>query len=146
MEVKMKENRPAAVPFILVTVFLDMMGIAIVIPVLPGLIATFTADRDAQTYWYGAMLASYGLMQFVSAPILGALSVCRGRDQAGRAEPQLWCARCSLWVGIHFWSDDRWNAGVSGYSAPLFRCRHPWPGELVVWFFGLARITAARSA
>ena len=70
----MKENRPAAVPFILVTVFLDVMGIAIVIPVLPGLIATFTADRDAQTYWYGAMLASYGLMQFVSAPILGALS------------------------------------------------------------------------
>jgi DHA1 family tetracycline resistance protein-like MFS transporter len=79
MEVIMKENRPAAVPFILVTVFLDMMGIAIVIPVLPGLIATFTADRDAQTYWYGAMLASYGLMQFVSAPILGALSDRLGR-------------------------------------------------------------------
>jgi DHA1 family tetracycline resistance protein-like MFS transporter len=75
----MKENRPAAVPFILVTVFLDVMGIAIVIPVLPGLIATFTADRDAQTYWYGAMLASYGLMQFVSAPILGALSDRLGR-------------------------------------------------------------------
>jgi tagatose-1,6-bisphosphate aldolase non-catalytic subunit AgaZ/GatZ len=36
MEIIMKENRPAAVPFILVTVFLDMMGIAIVIPVLPG--------------------------------------------------------------------------------------------------------------
>ena len=75
----MKENRQAAVPFILVTVFLDMMGIAIVIPVLPGLIATFTADRDTQTYWYGAMLASYGLMQFVSAPLLGALS-----DRVGR--------------------------------------------------------------
>jgi len=75
----MKENRQAAVPFILVTVFLDMMGIAIVIPVLPGLIATFTADRDAQTYWYGAMLASYGLMQFVSAPLLGALSDRLGR-------------------------------------------------------------------
>jgi|SRR3981081_557691 hypothetical protein len=58
MEITMKENRQAAVPFVLVTVFLDMMGIAIVIPVLPGLIATFTADRDAQTYWYGAMLAA----------------------------------------------------------------------------------------
>jgi DHA1 family tetracycline resistance protein-like MFS transporter len=81
----MKENRQAAVPFILVTVFLDMMGIAIVIPVLPGLIATFTADRDAQTYWYGAMLASYGLMQFVSAPLLGALS---DRVAAG---PFCWC-------------------------------------------------------
>jgi MFS transporter, DHA1 family, tetracycline resistance protein len=75
----MKENRQAAVPFILITVFLDMMGIAIVIPVLPGLIATFTADRDAQTYWYGAMLASYGLMQFLSAPVLGAVSDRLGR-------------------------------------------------------------------
>ena len=75
----MKEKSQAAVPFILVTVFLDMMGIAIVIPVLPGLIATFTADRDTQTYWYGAMLASYGLMQFASAPLLGALS-----DRVGR--------------------------------------------------------------
>jgi DHA1 family tetracycline resistance protein-like MFS transporter len=75
----MKENRQAALPFILVTVFLDMMGIAIVIPVLPGLIATFTADRDAQTYWYGAMLASYGLMQFLSAPVLGAVSDRLGR-------------------------------------------------------------------
>jgi MFS transporter, DHA1 family, tetracycline resistance protein len=75
----MKENRQAAVPFILVTVFLDMMGIGIVIPVLPGLIATFTTDRDAQTYWYGAMLASYGLMQFVSAPVLGAVSDRFGR-------------------------------------------------------------------
>jgi Arabinose efflux permease len=74
-----KENRQAAVPFILVTVFLDMMGMAIVIPVLPGLIATFTADRDAQTYWYGAMLASYGLMQFVSATVLGAISDRLGR-------------------------------------------------------------------
>jgi hypothetical protein len=36
METTMKQNRQAAVPFILVTVFLDMMGIAIVIPVLPG--------------------------------------------------------------------------------------------------------------
>jgi DHA1 family tetracycline resistance protein-like MFS transporter len=79
MEITMKQDRQAAVPFILVTVFLDMMGIAIVIPVLPGLIATFTADRDAQTYWYGGMLASYGLMQFLSAPVLGAVSDRLGR-------------------------------------------------------------------
>jgi MFS transporter, DHA1 family, tetracycline resistance protein len=77
--VKMKQNRQASVPFILITVFLDMMGIGLVIPVLPALIATFTSDRDAQTYWYGAMLGSYGLMQFVSAPLLGAVSDRLGR-------------------------------------------------------------------
>jgi MFS family permease len=105
----MKENRQAAVPFILVTVFLDMMGIAIVIPVLPGLIATFTADRDTQTYWYGAMLASYGLMQFVSAPLLGALSDRVGRRPVllvsifGLATPFVCCALSS--DGFAGWSD-----------------------------------------
>jgi DHA1 family tetracycline resistance protein-like MFS transporter len=79
MGMRMKENRQAGVPFILVTVFLDMLGIGIVIPVLPALIATFTSNRDAQTYWYGALLASYGLMQFVSAPLLGAVSDRLGR-------------------------------------------------------------------
>ena len=79
MRMTMRANRQAGVPFILVTVFLDMMGIGIVITVLPALIATFTSNRDAQTYWYGAMLASYGLMQFVSAPLLGAVSDRLGR-------------------------------------------------------------------
>jgi DHA1 family tetracycline resistance protein-like MFS transporter len=65
--------------FILITVFLDVLGIGIVIPILPPLIATFVPDRDLQSYWYGALLASYGLLQFFSAPLLGALSDRFGR-------------------------------------------------------------------
>jgi DHA1 family tetracycline resistance protein-like MFS transporter len=79
MGMRMKENRQAGVRFILLTVFLDTLGIGLVIPVLPALIATFTSNRDAQTYWYGALLGSYGLMQFVSAPLLGAVSDRLGR-------------------------------------------------------------------
>ncbi|MDI1300917.1 MAG: TCR/Tet family MFS transporter [bacterium] len=65
--------------FILVTVFLDVLGIGLMIPVLPGLIGTMTQSPDQQAYWYGALAASYGVMQFFLTPLLGALS-----DQYGR--------------------------------------------------------------
>jgi MFS transporter, DHA1 family, tetracycline resistance protein len=75
----MKPDRRAALPFILITVFLDVLGIGVVIPVLPVLVGEFTKSRDLQSYWYGALVASYGVMQFLSAPLLGALSDRFGR-------------------------------------------------------------------
>ncbi|MFZ0504891.1 MAG: TCR/Tet family MFS transporter [Chthoniobacterales bacterium] len=72
-------GRKAGLPFILATVFLDMLGFGIVIPVLPALVSSMTADKPAQAYWYGALLASYGLAQFFSAPLLGAISDRFGR-------------------------------------------------------------------
>lgn len=75
----MLNQRKAAVPFVLITVFLDILGIGIVIPVLPALVGTMTTSPDQQAYWYGALMAAYGLMLFCSAPLLGALS-----DQFGR--------------------------------------------------------------
>ncbi|GAA5786063.1 TCR/Tet family MFS transporter [Chitiniphilus shinanonensis] len=71
--------RQPAVPFILVTVFLDVIGFGLIIPVLPALIGDFTASRDQQAYWFGALTAAYGLMQFGCAPLLGALSDRFGR-------------------------------------------------------------------
>jgi len=65
--------------FILVTVFLDTLGFGIVIPVLPALVATMTQDKQSQAYWYGLLLGSYGLAQFFSAPLLGAISDRDGR-------------------------------------------------------------------
>jgi MFS transporter, DHA1 family, tetracycline resistance protein len=75
----MLQRRKAGLPFILATVFLDMLGFGIVIPVLPALVAGMTADKTAQAYWYGALLASYGVAQFFSAPLLGAISDRFGR-------------------------------------------------------------------
>src|SRR5580704_11011920 len=75
----MLQRGKAGLPFILVTVFLDMLGFGIVIPVLPALVSSMTADKPAQAYWYGALLASYGLAQFFSAPLLGAMSDRWGR-------------------------------------------------------------------
>ena len=72
-------SRLPAVGFILACVFLDALGIGLIIPVLPRLIGTLAANADAQTSWYGSIMVSYGLMQFLSAPAIGALS-----DRIGR--------------------------------------------------------------
>ena len=70
----------AAVPFILVTLFLDVLGIGIVIPVLPGLVSSFVGgDASAAAPWYAALATVYAVMQFLFAPLLGALSDRFGR-------------------------------------------------------------------
>ena len=43
------------------------------------LIGDYTASRELQSYWYGALVIVYGLMQFACAPLLGALSDRFGR-------------------------------------------------------------------
>jgi MFS transporter, DHA1 family, tetracycline resistance protein len=72
-------GRRAALPFILVVVFIDVLGIGLAMPVLPMLVGDYTPSRDLQSYWYGALAIAYGLMQFVCAPLLGALSDRFGR-------------------------------------------------------------------
>jgi DHA1 family tetracycline resistance protein-like MFS transporter len=75
----MRAKRQPGIPFILVTVFLDTLAFGFVIPVLPALVATMTPDKQSQAYWYGLLLGSFGLAQFFSAPLLGAIS-----DRCGR--------------------------------------------------------------
>ena len=65
--------------FILVCVFIDMLGIGLVVPVLPILVGDFVAGRDAQALWYGILAAVFGLLQFIFMPMLGAVS-----DRIGR--------------------------------------------------------------
>jgi DHA1 family tetracycline resistance protein-like MFS transporter len=71
--------RQPAIAFILVTVLIDVMGIGLLLPVLPSLVGQFTTGRDAQTYWYGALMVTFGLSQFLCSPLLGALSDRYGR-------------------------------------------------------------------
>jgi len=72
-------KQPPAITFILVTVLIDVMGIGLLLPVIPSLVGEFTTSRDAQTYWYGALMVTFGLAQFLCAPLLGALSDRYGR-------------------------------------------------------------------
>ena len=73
-------TRQAGLAFIFVTIFLDVLGLGIVIPILPQLIASFlNGDVSAAAQYYGYFIAIFAAMQFLFAPILGALS-----DQYGR--------------------------------------------------------------
>ena len=70
----------AAAPFILVTVFLDMLCIGIIIPVLPQLIMSFLGGSVSQaSLWTGIFGCAWGLAQFVFSPIQGGLSDHFGR-------------------------------------------------------------------
>lgn len=69
----------ASIPFILITVFIDVLGIGLMIPVLPALVGDLAGSRDLQSYWYGAIMVTFGLVQFFSVPVLGALSDRFGR-------------------------------------------------------------------
>ncbi len=73
-------NRRAAVPFILITVLLDTLGVGLIIPVGPRLVASFLHDDlEAAARWFGVLMSLYSVMQFVFAPILGGLSDRFGR-------------------------------------------------------------------
>jgi DHA1 family tetracycline resistance protein-like MFS transporter len=81
-------------PFILVVVFIDVLGIGIALPVIPMLVGLYTPGRESQAYWYGLLVVAYGVMQFFCAPLLGALS-----DRFGRRPILLWSL---LGLGFHF--------------------------------------------
>ncbi|MGY0195080.1 MFS transporter [Leptothrix sp. BB-4] len=72
-------GRQAAMPFILVTVLLDMVAIGLIVPVLPLIVGRFTASPAEQTFWFGAVTFTFGLANFFAAPVLGALSDRFGR-------------------------------------------------------------------
>ncbi|MEO1088360.1 MAG: MFS transporter, partial [Acidobacteriota bacterium] len=77
---KSREPRQAAMIFIFITLFLNILGIGLVIPVLPELVRGFVGGETAQaSRYYGILVAIYALMQFFFAPLLGALSDRFGR-------------------------------------------------------------------
>lgn len=72
-------SKTASVPFIFATIFLDALGIGILIPILPSLIRRFSADPNFVSHYFGYFISVYALMQLLASPILGALSDRFGR-------------------------------------------------------------------
>jgi MFS transporter, DHA1 family, tetracycline resistance protein len=69
-----------AVAFVWVTVLLDMVGLGLIVPVLPSILEELTGqDAAGASRWGGWLLFSYAAMQFVFAPIVGAVSDAVGR-------------------------------------------------------------------
>ena len=75
----MSRPQPAVI-FIFVTLFLDVFGIGVIVPVLPKLVEQMSGGNlAAASHSVGWMGAIYALMQFSFAPVLGALSDRFGR-------------------------------------------------------------------
>lgn len=79
-------KRQAGLAFILVTLLIDVLGIGLIIPVLPQLVADlkgFAASDPVRLKeaapTYAALIALYSANQFLFAPLLGALSDRFGR-------------------------------------------------------------------
>jgi DHA1 family tetracycline resistance protein-like MFS transporter len=83
-------RRRAAMPFIMITVLIDMVSIGLMVPVLPALVGTFTSSQTEQAWWYGAVTFAFSFANFIASPVLGALS-----DRFGR-RPVLLVGFCAL--------------------------------------------------
>jgi len=72
-------NRSALV-FIFLTMLIDTIGLGVIIPVSPGIIAQLTHEPiSGAARWGGWLFFAYALMQFVCAPVIGGLSDRFGR-------------------------------------------------------------------
>lgn len=85
---------------IFLIVFIDMLGLSIIIPVIPSVF--FNADseffaaavsQESRSIYYGFLIASFPIMQFFGAPILGAMS-----DRYGR-KPMLQISQVGAMLG-----------------------------------------------
>lgn len=154
-----KKGGTAAISFILLTLFIDILGIGIVIPVLPELVKDFVGEFvsaeeiDSVAGWYvGLIGASYALMQFFFAPILGALSDRFGRRPIilgslfglgidfliqGFAPSITWLFVGRILAGVMGASFSTANAYIADVSTPENRARN---FGLVGMMFGLGFI------
>ncbi len=76
----MPPKRSAAISFIFITLLIDVTGIGLIIPVVPGLIEKLIHGNISDASKYSGWLAfAYAIMQFLFAPLLGNLSDKYGR-------------------------------------------------------------------
>lgn len=84
MDKSVFKNKPFL--FILFTAFLSVLGIGIIIPVIPFIVAKYASSSGKIAFYVGLLISSYSFCQFFAAPVLGALS-----DKFGRRPVLLLC-------------------------------------------------------
>jgi len=105
-----------ALATVVAVVFIDLVGFGIVIPILPFYVRAF----GVSDVFIGLLAASYSLMQFGFAPLLGRLSDERGR----RPVIMLSMAGSTVaWVLFGLGAQFQTLFGVAGGLAALFAAR-----------------------
>lgn len=80
MAIKQHTSLSGAIGFVLITIFLDALGIGLLVPILPGLIGELTQADVSKAAVYGGMLtALFASFQFFATPVMGNLSDSYGR-------------------------------------------------------------------
>jgi DHA1 family tetracycline resistance protein-like MFS transporter len=100
---------------IFLSVFIDLIGFGIVLPLLPG----YAEEFGAKSFAIGAIIASFSLMQFLFAPVWG-----RWSDHIGRRPVML--------IG---------NLGAAG-SYALFAFASGMHGTTALWWILVSRVFA----
>jgi len=97
MDEPVPQKRKAALGFIFATLLIDIMGLAIIIPVIPKLIEHLIHGDVSEAANYAKWLtAAYAVMQFIFAPLIGNLS-----DKFGR-RPVLLCSLLGFGIDYLF--------------------------------------------
>ncbi|WPV00735.1 TCR/Tet family MFS transporter [Mucilaginibacter sp. cycad4] len=80
MSAKPKKKHTAALGFIFVTLFIDVLGLGIIIPVMPSLLEKLgNMDVSTAAQYNGYLTFTYASMQFLFSSLLGNLSDRYGR-------------------------------------------------------------------
>lgn len=108
-------KRKTSLTIIFLSVFIDLIGFGIVLPMLPG----YTEDFGAKGFLIGVIIASFSAMQFLFAPVWGRLS-----DRIGRRPVMLIS-----------------NAGAAG-SYALFAIASGMTGSTALWGIVASRVFA----
>src|SRR5579872_1089545 len=98
--------RKPSVSIIFLTVFIDLIGFGIVIPLLP----VYADSFHATGFEIGAIMSAFSLMQFIFAPFLGRLS-----DRIGR-RPVLLTSTAGAAISYMIFA---YGSGLQGRTALL---------------------------
>lgn len=124
-------GRQPAIGFIFVTMSLTVIGFGLLIPVLPGLITQFKGgDVAAASHVYGLLVCSFSVLQFLGAPVLGALS-----DHFGRRKVILVSLACSSldYVILANAPNITWlfiGRIISGFTAGVLSTAHAYVADI----------------
>lgn len=124
-------QRQAAVGFIIVTALIDVLSFGILIPVLPHLVERMSGgDAAHAARIYGYIGTVWALMQFLFAPLLGALSDRYGR----RPVLLLSCAGLGLdFIVMALAPDLAWlfvGRAISGITAASFTTANAYIADI----------------